>query len=170
MWIEYNRTFGISNIARRVMLYDNGRITPLSSENGRLGSVRINNARQVMWSTPSGTHIWENGQTRKLVDLWGSWDFNDQGDAVGGATDRTWLLRNGVYYQVLWGPDLNDLRINNGGDIVGWGVGGSPEDIFAMFIDPVPGDHDRDGDVDLGDLPGFVGCMRGPAEGPLEPD
>jgi hypothetical protein len=169
VWIEYNRTFGTWNIARRVMLYDNGRVTALSPENGRLGSVRINNAGQVMWSA-SGTHIWENGETREIIDFWGSPDFNDRGDVVFGATDKLWLLRNGVHYQVLWGPDLNHVRINNGGDIVGYGGGGSPEDIFAMFIDPIPGDHDRDGDVDSGDLVGFVGCMEGPGEGPRPPD
>jgi hypothetical protein len=79
-------------------------------------------------------------------------------------------MRNGVYYQTFFHISINGLRINNRGESVGRGVGADSGDVFAMFIDPIPGDHDEDGDVDRSDLRGFIGCLEGPGErlGPPE--
>jgi hypothetical protein len=170
-WLNLDWTFGLWDLFRKGMLYDNGRISSPPTRN-RSGIASVTERGQMMWTSNWKTFLTDDDETRKILDFGSTGGgMNINGD-IGFPTLTTlnWLMRNGVYYQTFFHISINGLRINNRGESVGRGVGADSGDVFAMFIDPIPGDHDEDGDVDRSDLRGFIGCLEGPGErlGPPE--
>ena len=175
VWLEIDMTFGIYNSSRRVMRYSDGKVTALTARETDFWKPLQNNVGQVIWNaerpSPRGAiYLWDDGVTVEVIPVGQAVGVNDRGEitfvTTGGGTGVAWLYRDGVYYQPFDGRANTGPRdINERGNVVGSGPGVVERDIFLMFIEPIPGDYDEDGDVDLADTAALPGCLVGPSGG-----
>ncbi|MCP4251312.1 MAG: hypothetical protein GY778_30115 [bacterium] len=98
------------------------------------------------------------------------WPFNDfsvAGAGPGGSGDGTWSFTIPAQGPTHQGQSLLFfLRADDGAGNPSFAT--NNEQLYAFAIG-TPGDWDGDGDVDLADHAGFMGCLSGPGGGPLDP-
>ena len=169
-WMETDWTFGMWDATIRAMLWQNGVITPLTSENRRAGGrIRLNNNGIVGYNprstTPVGIWLFDGSEHRCAVEYRSLFGLNDRGDIAFIANLALWLKRDGLYYKLFSSDEMGfnylRIRINNRGEAVTVGAFGSPEDIFLARIHPLPGDCDDDWDRDLADVACLQTCFTG---------
>ncbi len=159
-----------------IRLWSDGATIILPSNKTQVQESKINNLRQVVWDATGAIEMWQDGQTRELVEGDASVpNLNNLGDVYFAWWDKRrwqpWL------YRVSGGGDpvfhrLVDDKVHNGrADVNDWGEvawtwhrknnlsGG-----LRLMRRIRTGDSEFDGDVDLADYATFADCMTGPGQ------
>ncbi len=162
-----------------IRLYSEGETIALPSDYLQVQGPTINNVPQVAWRAAGAIEIWQNGETKELLQAHGNLPrLNNLGDLYLTRWDldrdlwQPWLYRvsgeEPTFHRLVAGP-FSASR----GDINDWG-----EAVWRWFYVPErgdsgggvdflrrvrTGDSEFDEDVDLIDYGTFADCMTGPA-------
>jgi len=177
-WNYDDWKWSLFNAPSIILRYSQNRILELTSPLDTMTDADINNVSEILWQhdapvSSAPAYIWNpDTEIASEVLTYGNViDFNDRGDIIffiilSSEPGRVaWLKRGNVFYQLFDGnTGVSNNSMNNRGDVAAGGLlnWGAPEDIFLSLIDPIPGDYDEDGDLDLDDAQGFPICMSGP--------
>ena len=178
-WHANDRSFQtIFNVPDHLYYYDGIEYFVLNTSERALTFPHCNDLGHVAWSWalpgPCGPGwVWDpkSQSVTQAIPYGFISDINNRMDILFNA-QVGWMLRSGVFYQPFEAdPYTSGVDMNNNGDVVGSAPPGfpTPDDIFLMVIDPIVGDYDEDGDLDLSDAAGLSLCMSGPDASALSP-
>ena len=179
-WITWMSTdFCVDPWIGTIQLYRNGDIVDLPSFHSQVQGPKINNLGQIVWQAQSNLELWEDGNTKIIVDTVDARvpNIGDTGDVYfsRGAPENdghnAWLYR--VEHPLPRFYRLSDDRYSTSrGTVNAWG-----EVAWVHYRDPNhgdfsggirfmrrirTGDSDFDGAVDLEDYARLHDCFTGP--------
>ena len=161
-----------------IRLYSEGEIIVLPSEHLQVQGPTINNVPQVAWHGAGAIELWEDGETKELVETHGGLPrLNNLGDLYLARWDldrglwQPWLYRvsgdEPAFHRLVAGPfSASRGDINDWGEVVWWWWYKPQRGHFGGgvgFLRRVrTGDSEFDEDVDLIDYGALADCMSGP--------
>lgn len=152
-------------------LYSDGIIRVLPSSFPYPQIPSINNIGQICWRGQHQIELWENGQSRIVVDDGINGRLNNHGDMHflrwydHNRTWQGWLrTRDAIFYQVTDDPFWNtdgDINDDVEASWKSWDLNVGEQRVRYMRRIRT-GEADFDGDVDLMDFAALAGCLTGP--------
>ncbi|MCC7292002.1 MAG: hypothetical protein IT449_08075 [Phycisphaerales bacterium] len=174
-WITWMSTdFCVSPWAGTIQLYRDGIVVDLPSFHSQVQGPRINNRGQIVWDAQSDLELWEDDDTRIILDTVDASvpNIGDTGDVYFARSDWD----RGTWNAWLYHPEKTGARLYRlsddqysvaRGSVNGWGEVAWKNTLdnrdAVVFMRRVrTGDSEFDDDVDLRDYAVFNKCMTGP--------
>lgn len=175
-WITWMHTDFCESFpwAGTIQLFRGGQVVDLASSETEVQEPSINNRGQVVWDALSNLELWENDETRIILDTVDASvpSIGDTGDVYFARWDTFRGTWNAWLYRVEdTGSHLyrlsDDASSTSRGSVNGWGEvawRNSSDGGYAIaYLRRVrTGDSEFDGDVDLADYASLYRCLTGP--------